>query len=104
MICLEKNTSTRSYIDGFLAKNSIWINPEFEIATSDLIVSFAERNLGIGIVVEGFAEKSIKEGKTFRINMEKELPKRQICVVTRSNNPMSKAAQALLKVMKIENY
>ena len=101
IICLEKNTSTRAYVDAFFAENQVKMEPEFEIATSDLIVSFAERNLGIGIVVESFAEKSLKKEKCFRVTMEKELPPRKICIVTSSNNPVSRAAQALLKEMDI---
>ena len=52
VICLEKNTSTRQYMDTFLAQNQVFLAPEFELATSDMIVQFALRNLGIGCVMK----------------------------------------------------
>ena len=48
LISLEGKTSSRSYIDSFMAKNGVTIRPEFELATSDMIVQFALRNLGVG--------------------------------------------------------
>ena len=41
LICLEKNTSTRACMDRFLYQNHVEMHPEFELATSDMIVQFA---------------------------------------------------------------
>ena len=38
LIFLEKNTSSRSYIDAFLKERGVEPAPEFELATSDMIV------------------------------------------------------------------
>ena len=46
-IFLEKDTSTRKFMDRFLEKRGIVLEPEFELATSDMIVQFAIRNMGI---------------------------------------------------------
>lgn len=80
VICLEKNTSTRRYVDAFFAGCGARLTPEFELATSDLIVQFAERSLGVGCVVEAFARRAIAEGTVFRIPTEPDIPPRQICV------------------------
>lgn len=48
MIFLEGNTSTRSYMNDYLRENGIVLQPEFELATSDMVVQFALRNLGVG--------------------------------------------------------
>ena len=58
LILLEKNTSTRSYMDAFLQKNRVYMNPEFELATSDMIVQFTMRNLGVGCVMKEFAAEA----------------------------------------------
>ena len=47
LICLEKNTSTRRYMDQFLKASGVLVHPEIELATSDMIVQFAKRNLGV---------------------------------------------------------
>lgn len=98
VICLESNTSTRRYIDRFFAENGVVLAPEFELATSSLIVQFARRNLGVGCVVAAFAEEALAAGEVVRVPLEKELPPRRICVV-RGHAPGSKAAERLLNLL-----
>ena len=100
LICLEENTSTRKYIDNFLSKKSVMINPEFELATSSIVVQFAVRNMGIGCVVEDFAKEEIRAGRLFKLNFEEEIPKLEICVITDNKIPLSRAAEAMLELLK----
>lgn len=106
-ILLERNTSTRTFLDAFLEERKVKLEPEFELATSDMIVQFAIRNLGIGCVVEDFAQEKIKTGELFRLEFESEMPSRQICIVTDKRNPMSLAGKRLLNTLTridIRNY
>ena len=100
LICLEENTSTRKYIDNFLSKKSVMINPEFELATSSIVVQFAVRNMGIGCVVEDFAKEEIRAGRLFKLNFEEEIPERELCVITDNRMPLSRAAEAMLELLK----
>lgn len=99
IISLEKNTSTRSYVDDYLKENNVEINPEFELATSDMIVQFAARNLGVGSVMKDFAREYLKTGKLFELQFDKTIPKRQICIVAEDAVSVSKAAQKLLLML-----
>ena len=99
IICLERNTSTRRYIDEYLRENSVILYPEFELATSSIVTQFAVRNLGIGCVVEDFAKEEIESGKLFRLEFDKEIPEREICVISNSRIPMSRAAATLLSML-----
>jgi DNA-binding transcriptional LysR family regulator len=99
IICLEHNTSTRKYIDQYLEENNVVLEPEFELATSNMIVQFATKNLGVGCVVSDFAREKIKEGVLFQLNFEEAIPKRHICVITSERNPISTAAKKLLALM-----
>jgi len=99
-ICLEHNTSTRKYMDDFLSKNHVVLNPEFELATSDIIVQFALRNLGVGCVVSDFAKKYIESGELNRLHFDKPVPKRDICIISSDKNPISGAAQKLLNMFE----
>ena len=47
IIFLEGVTSTRNNMNQFLQKNHVEVKPEFELATSDMIVQFALRNLSL---------------------------------------------------------
>lgn len=102
MICLEKNTSTRSWMDQFLLQNGVRIQPEFELATSDMIVQFALRSLGVGCVVRDFAAEYLESGVLFALRFNKIVPKREICVVRSGRMPLSVAAGRLWKKVAAE--
>lgn len=99
LIFLEKNTSTRGYMDQYLKERGVEPVPEFELATSDMIVQFALRNLGVGCVVRDFAQKYIDEGQLFELRFNHMIPKRLFCVVRSTRMTMSKAAGHLLDIM-----
>lgn len=99
VISLEGKTSTRSYLDSFLGKSGIRICPEFELATSDMIVQFALRGLGIGSVVKDFAAEYLEDGRLFELRFNKIIPKRKICVVRNGRTPVSHAAEEFLRTV-----
>lgn len=100
MIFLEGNTSTRSYMNTYLSANGVELQPEFELSTSDMIVQFALRNLGIGCVVRDFAAEALESGLLFELRFNKMIPRRQICVVNDRKMPVSAAAKKLLEIME----
>ena len=105
LITLEKNTSTRHYMDSFLADNQVVLHPEFELSTSDMIVQFALRNLGIGIIMKDFALEFLESGKLFELRFNKMIPKRHFCLVRDTRTPLSIAAEHLLGIiMKDVNF
>ncbi len=101
MIFLEGNTSTRSYMNDYLRENGIVLQPEFELATSDMIVQFALRNLGVGCVVRDFAREALESGRLFELRFNKMIPKRTICVVRSGRAVLPTAAEKLLEIMEI---
>lgn len=100
LIFLEGTTSTRTYMDHFLRKNGVKVNPEFELATSDMIVQFAIRSLGVGCVVRKFAKEQLEEGKLFELRFNKIIPSRHFCIVTDKKNPLSTSAARLMEIME----
>ncbi len=99
LITLEKNTSTRCYMDAYLEGNGVVMRPEFELATSDMIVQFALRNLGVGCIMREFAAECLEEGKLFELRFNKMIPKRDFCLVTDRRNPLSAAGRKLLEMI-----
>ncbi|MDO4303204.1 MAG: LysR family transcriptional regulator [Bacillota bacterium] len=100
IISLEGETSTRNYMEAFLSQNGVELHPEFELATSDMIVQFALRSLGVGSVVRDFAGEYLEDGRLFELRFNKIIPKRQICVVTEEGTVISKAAREFLAMIK----
>ena len=100
IISLEGRTSTRRYMESFLAENGVKMNSEFELATSDMIVQFALRNLGVGSIVSDFAEEHLENGKLFKLRFNKRIPKRSFCLVQDKRAYLSPAAKELLRYIK----
>ena len=103
VLCLEKNTSTRNYVDGFLEKNGVALSPEFELATSNILIQFARKGLGIASVVKDFAEEFLETGELFLLDFEDQIPAREFCVVTDQRIPVSAAAGKLLEMIEKED-
>lgn len=101
-IFLEKNTSTRAFMDEFLSEKGIELKPEFELATSDMIVQFARRNMGIGCVMEEFAGEAMERGEVFQLAFQEKMPLRHICVVTGESGLISMAGRSLLALLTEE--
>lgn len=86
-------------MEDFLEQNQVEVNPEFELATSDMIVQFALRNLGVGCVVKDFAKEYIDNGMLYELRFNKLIPKRQFCIVKNKKNPLPVAAGRLLELI-----
>lgn len=96
IMCLEGSTSTRCYVEKFLAQHKVEIHPEFELATSDMLIQFAVRNLGIASVVKDFAQDYIKSEELFCLEFEEDIPGREFCIVYKERIPLPAAAGRLL--------
>ena len=99
VMCLEGDTSTRRYVAEFLEKEHVMLQPEFELATSDMLIQFAKRRLGGASVVEDFAMQALREGELFELQFDKEIPKREFCIVYNDKIPMSTAAGKLFQTL-----
>lgn len=97
VMCLEGSTSTREYVESFLKEEAVTLRPEFELATSDMLIQFAVRNLGIASVVEDFAKEYLKSGELFQLKFERDIPGRQFYIVSDERVPMSAAAAKLMQ-------
>ena len=86
-------------MEDFLKQNQVETIPEFELATSEMIVQFALRNLGVGCVVKDFAEEYLDNGMLYELRFNKMIPKRQFCIVKNKKNPLPVAAGKLLELI-----
>lgn len=101
IVMLEKCTSTRRFVDQCMERAGISLDPEFELATSELIVQFALRCMGIGCVVRNFAQSQLEEKTLFELSVQPPLPPRKMCLITPAKAPISPAGKRLLKFLEI---
>ncbi len=99
LICLQKDTSTRRFMDHYMLSHQIALQPEFELATSDMIVQFVCRNMGIGHVVREFALPYLKKGQVFELFFGEKIPSRFFCLVTSRADPMSRAGERFMELI-----
>ncbi len=94
---MEGPSSTRTGLERFFRIHGAELTPEFDLATSDLIVEFALRNLGIGCVVSDFAREALADGRLFTLALSAAPPPRSLYLVQDERFPLSLAAQQLIE-------
>ena len=65
---------------------------------TDLITPMAANNLGVGFVPRAFARSALEEGSVFQIRLTEIVPEREICVISRTDTPLSLAGNAFLRL------
>ncbi len=96
VMCLEGSTSTKTYVEEFLKQYDVQLKPEFELATSNMLIQFAVKSLGIASVVRDFAAEQLADGELFELEFESEIPQREFCIVYDEKIPRTKASEELL--------
>ena len=100
LILIEKNASSRHFLEKNFNEKNISLNPQIEVAVHDLLIRFASIHLGVSCVVEQFASKELEKGIIKRIPLDPPLPKRSIGCAYLKNAPLSYAAKAFLDLIK----
>ena len=100
LILIEKNASSRHFLEKNFNEKNISLNPQIEVAVHDLLIRFASIHLGISCVIEQFASKELEKGIIKRIPLDPPLPKRGIGCAYLKNAPLSYAAKAFLDLIK----
>ena len=100
LILLEKNSSSRHYLDKNFEENGINLTPQIEIAAHDLLLRFASINLGVSCVIEEFSKDILQQGTIRKIELTPPLPPRSIGCAYMRGNPLSVAAQSFLKLIQ----
>ena len=103
MVMLDRETSTRRFQEEWMRKCGApeqLLQPEIELATSDLVVDFAIRGIGIGCVVEDFAKRDVAEGRLKEIPLLKPFPQRSFIVAYLKKLPLSSGAKHFLSMLQ----
>lgn len=99
LILLEKNSTSRRYIDQKFAEKHITVTPQIEIAAHDLLIRFASIHLGVSCVIEEFSKESLRKGIIKPMKLDPPMPPRNIGYAHLKHNPLSLPAQAFLKLI-----
>jgi len=100
LILIEKNASSRHFLENNFKERGITLEPQIEVAVHDLLIRFASIHLGISCVIEQFSDTELKNGLIKKIPLDPPLPKRSIGCAFLKNAPLSYAAKAFLELIK----
>jgi len=99
LILIEKNASSRHFLEKHFNNRNISLNPQIEVAVHDLLIRFASIHLGVSCVIEQFAKDELEKGIIQRIALDPPLPTRSIGCAYLKNAPLSAAAKAFLNLI-----
>lgn len=100
LILLEKNASSRRFLENNFSPQNIVLTPQIEVAVHDLLIRFASIHLGISCLIEEFSKEELEQGIIKKLNLTPPLPKRSIGYAYLKNAPLSHAARAFLDLIR----
>lgn len=99
LISMAKETITRQFFDEFFLANHLMLEPDIELATSDLITPIVASGLGIGFVPEAFARERLADGSLLELKLKERIPMRNICLVAKKDHIQTIAAKAVIQML-----
>ena len=86
-------------IDRFTHDMNIYINPEFELASAELMISMAKSGLGIACIPREYIQSELESGELVELNVTPQFPVRAIGVVVNKKRDYSFALSEFLKLL-----
>lgn len=102
LLLLEEKANTRRYINRVAMDNGVYLKPEIELGSIDLLVEFARIGLGIACVIENFIQDAIAQGTLYKIHLKEEIPARGIGIASLKGIPNSKAADTFIDLLSLD--
>lgn len=97
LMMLEKNNTTRVFLDHFFSENGASLQPELEISSMDFLIEFATIGLGIAAVVKNFVDKELREETLFELPVVPPMPSRSVGIVYLKDLPQSVAMKVFVE-------
>ena len=92
LISLGKDTKSFEFFSALFTTHGLSYKPDIEAFTADQILPMVEADLGIGFLPEDF----LREGDGIcRIDLKEEIPRRDVVIIKRKEQPLSRAAKEL---------
>lgn len=99
-IAQKEPSNTREFLNNFMKQNDILFKPDIEIVSYALVVEFIKSGFGIGYVTKEFVKEELKNGDIYEVLTDKEIPERNLGIVTLKNNIPNFASQKFIELLK----
>lgn len=95
ILMLDKHSTTSEFLHAIFQQEQLDLVPEIEINSNDLLIDLARIGLGIAFVPDFCIANDMKD--LFFVELENELPARDLALVYNNNVPLLKTTQEFLK-------
>lgn len=102
-LLLENDSYSRILLDECLAKYNVKLKPKFELASLDLLIEFAKKNMGIICVAKEYIKDELANKQLKIIPIEESLEVRYISLAIHNDNYISALTQKFIDHIKKKN-
>ena len=97
-LLLEKSSHSRKSLDSTLLRYNVELRPKFELASLDLLIEFAKKNMGIICVSKQYIKTELESQELKIIPLKEKLDLRSISLAF-DNNTISHAAKRFMEIL-----
>ncbi len=98
-LLLEKSSHSRKFLDATLLRYNVELKPKFELASLDLLIEFAKKNMGIICVSKQYIKKELENKELKIIDLKERLDLRAISLTYDKEN-ISNAARRFIELLQ----
>ena len=99
LLFLEEGTITRVSQEAQFIKRGLFVKPEIELGSLDLLVDFAKIGMGIACVPREFYAREIETGEVLEISMKEYPATRQFGAAYRNDIPLTELQRTFLEYL-----
>ena len=97
ILMLDRKSTTSEFLHSMFQRHQLDLVPEIELSSNDLLIDLARIGLGVAFVTDYCISEN--ERSLFRVQIEEELPTRQLVVASNENLPISQAAKQFMEML-----
>ena len=97
ILMLDRKSTTSEFLHSMFQQHQLDLVPEIELSSNDLLIDLARIGLGIAFVPDYCIPPQDKD--LFVVQLEEQLPARQMVVVHNENIPLSQAAKQFMEML-----
>ncbi len=96
ILMLDRKSTTSEFLHNLFQQHQLDLVPEIELSSNDLLIDLARIGLGIAFVPDFCIPAHEKD--LFLLELEEQLPSRQLVVVSNDTLPISQAAKQFMEI------
>ena len=99
ILTLEKNTTTRTFLDSMFSQQSILFQPEIQLGSMDLMIELTKIGLGISFISREYIQKELADNQLFTLTLTTDILPRELGIITHDCLPVPLAVQKFIELL-----